>query len=342
MVKANPTTQADSYRAMPGVSQSLLTQLSFHPRYAKYMLEGDVDKTYTFEDTPMIVGSLVDMLITQPALVERYFCVSTSRKPTSKKVHELASHIVTNGYLENSATAEEAVKKALEDGFSYRTAWDMEKRLEALKQANLMSFLDEILAAEGKFPVEQDTMLRCELIAQSLQMNPFTEKIFRVQKDVELHKQVELTWELNGVKCKGLVDLLVINRKEKTIQLYDLKITSEGVYAWPNKIYKYRYDLQAMFYTLGIQSPEFKSTYYTEDYTVLPFTFLVESYKYPGTPLMFELESHKLDVALHDGIVDGIFYKGIYALLDEYKFHIQTDQWDYFMSEYKNKGKIIV
>lgn len=59
----------------------------------------------------------------------------------------------------------------------------------------------------------------------------------------------------DNIECKALLDGILINKKAKVIQLFDLKSSSKSIYDFHGvEFYKYGYYIQAAFYMHGIES----------------------------------------------------------------------------------------
>lgn len=341
-----------AYYGIKAISQSLLTQLSYHPRYAKFMLDGKLDKTMTIEDTPKVIGSLVDTLMTEPDKVEERYHVMKATKPTGAKAIELCDYIINNGFLEKTTTVKRAIKEALVE-FQYRGDWAWEKKYADLEKNGTVEFLEQYLECGNKFPIDEEAMRKAEQVAHGLENGEFTKDIFTLQEDVELQFQfiVEFKSELfNSLikdafghtepvphRFKAMCDLVRIDHKNKVIQPYDLKITTASIEAFQGKIMQYRYDLQAVFYYEALKNHEYIKLLMDRGYELRELLFIVESFTYPGHPQVIELDQSYLLMGIDGKIINGRYYKGINQLIPEIHFHLMQEKWDYEMTVYNKR-----
>lgn len=64
---------------------------------------------------------------------------------------------------------------------------------------------------------------------------------------VEEHNEFHINWELNGVKCKSLLDRVVIDHENKVVTLIDLKTTVDA-FNFKHSVEEYDYYRQIEFY----------------------------------------------------------------------------------------------
>lgn len=332
------------YYGVKAVSQSLLTQLSYHPRYAKFMLDGHVDKAMNLEDTPMVIGSIVDTLITERDKFDDRYHVTSIIKPSGAKALQFCNHVIESGLLDSEKTVLGAVKKALKD-YDYRPSWAMESRLQELEKARVMDFLEEYKKSGDKFPIDEETAHTCEAVAYSLENGEFTKEIFTLREGKEIHNQVitEFKSKLfdewleekfpgahSVLTYKAMCDIVVVDHNEKTIKPYDLKVTSGSLESFPSKVLKYRYDIQKFFYEEALRNnPTYKTLVDKFGYVMKELDFIVESYTYPGKPLIFKLSRDYMYLAMNGGKVEGREYKGLKQLIPEMNWHTIENRWDY-------------
>ena len=121
--------------------------------------------------------------------------------------------------------------------------------------------------------------------------------------------QYPVFFEIEGEKCKALIDVLYFNDDDKHITVADIKTTSSSLKDFDNSINKYRYDIQAAFYVDAVRD-KFK------DYSV-SFEFIVQNTNDVFNPLCIEVDEAFLDRGRN-----GAFgYKGYLQLLDDLKWY---------------------
>ena len=96
--------------------------------------------------------------------------------------------------------------------------------------------------------------------------------------------------------CKALLDMVVIDDELQTVQPIDIKTTGEYPENFHRVAKRFRYDIQAAFYTLAL-------SYAYPEYTILPFQFLVESTVASaiGTPLLYTCTESDLLIGRYGG-----------------------------------------
>jgi hypothetical protein len=69
---------------------------------------------------------------------------------------------------------------------------------------------------------------------------------------------------------------------------------------------------------------------------------LVESQKFPGSPLIYELSDEAMTVGKEGGVYQGKSYEGFHQALERLRWHIDSDLWNYTREDYRNNGIRIV
>ena len=318
------------YYEHEGISQSKLKDLNLHPKYFK----GRDEET---EERPLsgafLLGSAVDCKLTTPELYDEQFAIIDVEKPTGQLGYYINRLLLGD-------TAEEA--------YDTTKAWNggkLRDNIEKFKEnfnTSGINYFNCVKKAEGKHIMSLEEKNTIDLVCESLLTSDYTKDYFQIPNgNIEIYKQYPIYWEYNDVKCKSLLDFIEINHDDKTIQPLDLKTTGDSVSYFPNSVFKYRYDIQAAFYTYAV-GYSFANTYLNEKYTILPFKFIVESTKYPGTPEMFKCSDELLAMGINGRIRNGNFYKGFDQLITEYKWHLKNDKWDYKMDTYLNNGETLL
>ena len=208
---------------------------------------------------------------------------------------------------------------------------------------------------------EYDTVINMKKLIKA---NPHSEQYFyNDDPDIELRHQMPIYFEYMGEDCKGLLDVLVINHREKWILPVDLKSTSKPVEEFPIWYLKYGYYRQAAFYNEAVKQWVIKrdetvrqqniteslvvgkdavvSPMYS-DYELRKFTFIVVEAKLSSTTPAVIFESTEADLAaglLGGSTKYGRTYKGINDLMEAYLWHEKNNLWDMSKELYESKGK---
>ena len=153
--------------------------------------------------------------------------------------------------------------------------------------------------------------------------------------------QLPLYFTVNGVRCKALLDKVDVNLLQKLIWPQDIKTFREETLLFPKAIRERKYHFQAAFYTRAIQECLMQiSSLIGEDvmyFDILPFSFIVESTKTPGCPLVYDL-SYELLLLGENG---DDFNKGYLDAIREYDFWLRHD-FDVEKAVHPTNGRLIV
>jgi hypothetical protein len=70
------------------------------------------------------------------------------------------------------------------------------------------------------------------------------------------------------------------------------------------------------------------------------FKFIVESKAYVGNPRVFKVTEQVLNFAISGGFRNNRYYKGILQCIEEYKYALANNLWDYTEEEVNNNYEI--
>ena len=154
--------------------------------------------------------------------------------------------------------------------------------------------------------------------------------------DNEKINQVDLSFVYGDFRLRGIVDILTIDHKNKTIRIIDLKTGSSKVDEFSSSFIKWRYYIQAAIYTKAAET--LKEKFNLSDYKVLPFQFLYIS-RFEKIPFIYEVGDKWLEAA-EKGFKtsSGWEYKGLEDLLGEIRWHIHNKVYDCSKALYEANG----
>lgn len=197
---------------------------------------------------------------------------------------------------------------------------------------------------------EYETALFCK---KELINNPTTKDYFTGKKIVKFQVPIYWNWSTWGnnpnvsmMNSKGMLDMLVIDPEEKSLQVIDLKTITKSASTFPNSFVAYGYYIQAYFYWYAVQeliagrgvSPAFSSTQLEQlkEYTVKPPLFIVVPKVEGSRALVYSLSDNDMQ-ALYLGTSS---FEGVKSLLNRWQFHNASGEWEFPMEVYKNKGTV--
>jgi len=279
------------------------------------------------------VGRVLDTMLTDPENFSKEFIVLKTDRP-STAMEKFISNLPLN--LDENSPEDEYIEAYEASGFKSPVG-SIIKRL--WKNDVNSNYYKHLHLAKGKTIISKDEYEEALICRDSLINNPFTSHFFiNNNPEVSIFYQVPLYFEYKEVECKGLIDILVVNYKENTIQIVDLKSTGRSVLSFPSSYITLRYYLQGAFYELGLKTliKEKKSFReqlgVSEDVKIKHMQFVVAEKKGNNPSRIFQMTEEEVEKATH-GIEDSID-----NLLTIYKWHEDNNLWEYPYEMYQNKG----
>jgi len=345
--------ERNSYFERKAVSRSLLSELARHPQRAKAMLDGNAVRT---ESDSMNFGSMFDSLMFDTAKefaskyrVQQYENPWTDGR-TNKGKFTSALKFIMDEILANDANADldtiftQAYAQA---GIKSPNAYDLIAEFVEVGGRDwaseyMMARTIELITQEeyNKASAMKAMLINNEYVGDMFVMDvPENHHIFK--GDIEIVYQADISFEVEGVECKALPDILIIDHKQRTIQIVDLKTTSSYDQNVMSSFMKFGYDYQAAWYTLALEAvTDQEGELY--GYTVSPsFLFVFIDTVQGCEPICVKMSELDVDCAINGGIRYGKYRKGILDIFREYLWHVETDLWDYPMEYYRNDGVFI-
>jgi hypothetical protein len=180
-----------------------------------------------------------------------------------------------------------------------------------------------------------------EKIVEQLRINSTTGPIVNLVNSsrYEVIDQMQIEgYEIDGHQFKSMLDKVVIDHKEKTIQPYDLKCTW-SVENFYEEYYLYRRAyIQAYLYyhaMLHLVKNE-DSPYY--GYTVERLRFIVCDSTNYYQPLIYTLENFDMLAAYNGFLHKGRTYPGVQELIEALKWCKETNTWNISHKNYLSNG----
>lgn len=241
---------------------------------------------YYEEKTHFVIGSAIDVLLTQPELFDDLYYVDQMENKPSDKIMSICKEFFDEICPDNPKDMiHKAILKAC-DNHAYQTNWKAATRVEKiLKEGS--DYLAHLEMAEDKQILSKEEYFLIGHCALSLQANEATAPYLHGVQQRLWQEAIYFTYR--NISCKALLDLVIIDHERKTVLPVDIKSTGEYPENFKRSAKRFRYDVQAAWYTLAL------ATEYP-DYEILPFTFIVVSVKDPSHPLVYECTEDDLIV----------------------------------------------
>lgn len=308
------------------VSQSRLKKILIHPRmYMSKLPAVEEDEKIHF-----IVGNAVDCLLTESDKFNDLYYVLTTKAPTGQvkqfidKYHE---------YGGNSDEAFSAVNSQ-----KYKQEWFEEKMKESDNQSYLAALQHNKAILD---PKTYDTIL--EIVGSLTSFKEYKDLITKTPSN-QIISQLEIFWKHEGIDMKSKLDFVVIDFEKKTILPIDVKTMGDSTSAFKYSFWKRRYDFQAASYTLALEHWQNDSKNFStlKGFKILPFKFVVESSKYQGSPLVYEVSPETMEIGLNGGENDGKTYEGLKQAIERLKWHTESNIWDYTREQWESNRTLLI
>jgi len=340
----------EDYYINPAISQSQLKLLlGPDPSIFNTIQEPDL---YFEEKKHFIIGNGVDIQLTRP--IEEFnqkFHISNLQNKPSDTIKSIVNQVYdrvkeTYPNIETIQNYNNAILDACND-HNYQPNWKTETRIAKIIEA--WEYWEDLKQAEGKVVLSQEENDLISQIVMSIRTNPTTSKYFETSKDVEILDQLAIYFSYCDIDCKALLDRVIVDHKNKTIQPIDFKTMGDQTIYFPKSLRQRRYDIQAAFYMQALFQWCIQQDKYL-DYKILNFKFIVESTVNPGNPLVFTCSSELLDIGKNGRqpykLCDKPYISSeyiTYMKFDEIKgFHQLIEDYKWYMeNEFEKNRKIV-
>lgn len=336
-----------NYRAIYLDSSSSLKDFSLDRKkyYRKYILNETVEE----KDSQAIkMGKLVETMLLEPHRFDELFYMSACATIPSALMLEFVEALYrgTRDAMDEKGVLtknfEELSRDAyVESGFKIKYEAVLAKFIDTDNQI----YYDELVKVRtnGLLVVTLDDVTKAEQIVEELKVNFVTKDILtriNSQRWTVLDQcQVE-NYEVDNHPFKSMMDRVVIDHAEKTIQVYDLKCVwaVEGFY---EEYYLYRraYIQGYLYWWAAIHMAKDKKSE-CFDYAVLPPQFIVCDSTNYFNPLIYTMAYDDL-YAAYDGFEHkGRKYPGVKEIIENLQWAIDNNVWNMSMDNYLNNGVV--
>lgn len=311
------------------------------------------------DDEHFILGSAVDCLLLTPTLFDKEYYISPFENKPSDKVMSILRNVYVKKVNENLADNRHLIWEACNVKEYYpnraKSLLDDKRPDDIIKKG--LYYWNDLIKSNNRTIISSKELEIINSCTNSLLTNTFTSKYFEESDNTHHIAQLPVYFSYKEIDCKALIDLIIIDHSLKTIQPIDIKTIGESTKAFPKNVKRFRYDIQAAWYTIALKSLEKVKIGLIDidisDYKILPFKFIVESTQIQGYPLVYTLSDRDLQIAisgveykqkvynLDSGVKGPIeMIKGIDQGIELYKWHQLHDQWEYDKHIYESNGDI--
>ena len=333
------------YRAIQMDSSSSLKEFSVNRKkyHKKYILNERVEEE---DSKASVTGRIVETLLLEPEEFDNRFYMSVCMNaPTGMMldfVEALCKHTLaaTDEDGNVSRTFEEMAKDAYVDS-GYKIKF--EAVISKFQGSDAEIYYNELrtVRSKGLTVVTAEDVTNAEKVVNELKTNFVTADVVNLipsaRYDVSNQLQVE-GYSVDGHLFKSMMDKMIIDHNERTIQVYDLKCTW-SVENFYEEYYLYRRAyIQAYLYYKAAHSLTLDGELF--GYNVLYPKFIVcDSTNYMN-PLIFTLNDEAMDDAYNGFEHKGRTYPGVKQLIEDLKWAIENDTWNISRDNYLNNGLV--
>ena len=344
MIQGQTRTEAQ-YRAVIMDSSSSLKEFSQNRKkyHKKYILNETVEEE---DSKASVMGRLVETLLMEDHLFDSKFHMSViSSTPTGLMldfVEALYKHTTeaTNEDGVLTRNFEEICKDAHADsGFKIK----LDAVLNKFMGSDAEVYYKEIreVRSKGLTVVTTQDVTNAEKIVTELKTSMFTAEIVNLLNSAQysVHNQLQVEgYKINGHMFKSMMDKIIVDHNEKTVQVYDLKCT------WSVENFYDEYYLYRRAYIQGYLYFHAASFWASEmgygDYTILYPKFVVCDSTNYSAPLVYEMSKISMQNAEEGFEYKGRTYPGVYSLIEDLNWAIENDKWNISRENYLNNGVV--
>jgi len=335
-----------TYRAVKMDSSSSLKEFCLDRKkyHRKYILNERVEDSVNKAAT---IGRIVETLLLEPEEFDTRFYLSVCTKaPTGLMldfVEALYKHTAEATDIETGTVTrafDDIVKDAYVDsGFKIK----QEAVLAKFAGSDAEIYYKEMreVRAKGLTVVTTEDIANADKTVNELKTNFVTSEVINLVNSVRytVLNQFQIEgYSVNGHLFKSMMDKIVIDHNEKTIQVYDLKCVW-AVENFYEEYYLYRRSyIQALLYYKAAISLTLQDEY--RGYRVEHPKFIVCDSTNYFNPLIYTLSDVDIMDAYNGFEHKGRVYSGVNALIQNLDWAIANDTWNISKENYINNGVV--
>jgi hypothetical protein len=333
MIKGTAKTEA-TYRAKAIDSSSSLKEFSMDRKkyYRKYILGEDVEDKDTQAAT---IGRVVETLLLEPEEFDNRFHMSSCAEAPSALmlafVNALYKHTkeATDDNGNVTRSFEDISKDAyIESGFKIKYDAVIGKFIGS--DAEIYYNEMRTVKAKNLTVVTAEDVTNAEKIVDELRNNPVTKDVVNLVNSprYSVYNQLQVeNYEIDGHMFKSMMDKVIVDHEQRTIQVYDLKCTW-SVENFLEEYYLYRRAyIQAYLYTIAAGAFR-DSQEELDEYEVLTPRFLVCDSTNYYNPLIYKLSEQDLEDAYTGFTHKNREYRGVGAIIADLKWALENNVWN--------------
>lgn len=337
----------------------------------------DFNKEFDSTAEHFLIGSAVDTLLTstEEDFNQKYYVSQIEKTPSdavvdilkqahSKVVEKYARDLEVVGedaepsvivsFSEWVGPAEEYGERYKEEILeaatiaAWQPRWGADAKISNILKEGGTQYFTDLCFSTGKTIISKTQKETIFSIVNSLKTNPRTAPFFNreafenpFEGSVNIYYQFPLYFEYQDIKCKALLDILILVRdtEGKILEAVpaDVKTMHGNTYYFLSSLKTRRYDIQAAWYTIGLMQ-----YFNIPEEIIKPFQFIVESSTNPGKPLVYSLDNSLIQIGMNGRkavrLVDTDLFSeapkqevtiayeilGVNQLIEKFKYHSEN------------------
>jgi hypothetical protein len=342
---SGPVNTEAQYRAIYLDSSSSLKDFSMDRKkyYKKYILNEVVEDE---DSKAATMGRMVETLLMEPHLFDERFYLSTCMTTPTNLMLEFVEALYRH-----------TVEATAEDGTVTRSFEDMCKDAHAESgfKIKLDAVLGKFIGSEAELYYKEIREVRprnltvvttqeianAEKIVTELKTNTVTANIVNLTSDARhsVYNQLQIEgYDVFGHQFKSMLDKMIVDHEEKTIQVHDLKCTW-SVENFYNEYYLYRRAyIQGYLYYIAASFWSTKND--CADYKILYPKFIVCDSTNYSNPLVYTMTRESWTNAANGFEYKGREYPGVKKLIEDLQWALANNKWNISRENYINNGVV--
>lgn len=352
MIKTEKRTEREYRALMLDSSSSLKMFVEDRKKYFKrYILneESEEEEDDKYYNKSMLMGMLVESML--PGVEEDFdskFYSSECIKPPTGKALDFVNALYrrTVECMEDGVITKDFVDLA-------RLAYDDAD----CKKPVFANYVKEFVGSEAEMYYKELRESRprnlyvvcasekenADRIRDELCTNPITASIINQRDDVryKVLNQYQIEYEADGMEMKSMLDKVLIDRIEKKIWIYDVKVTWNVENFYEDYYLKRKTYIQAYLYYVAMNKAKFDVE--GEDfgeYEVQPPIFIVADNINYMQPLLYITDQNDLEDAVKGFEHKGREYVGVEEILKDLKWALENSEWRISRKNALLRGKV--
>lgn len=146
--------------------------------------------------------------------------------------------------------------------------------------------------------------------------------------DLDNIYQLEINYPYKNQNIKTILDIVIIDHKNKIIKGVDLKTGTPKSEDFSKNFFSFKYYLQAALYQKALEY--FNTENFKGEYTIEPFRFLYFSKTDIHNPLVYKVTNKWIDAGMRGfSTLSGYEYRGVDAIIEDLIWHKENKLFEY-------------